>query len=62
MERGPSQILRYLYLGGRGDARDKATLTRLGVKFILNVTPSRRQVERPTAVLFRNDNAALTRN
>jgi len=37
----PSQILPFLYVGGKADAKNKTSLQRLGVKFIVNVTPPR---------------------
>lgn len=36
-----SQVLSYLYLGGKADAKDKATLQKLKIKYILNCTPPR---------------------
>jgi protein-tyrosine phosphatase len=37
----PSQILSFLFLGSRVDAKDKESLKKLGIKFILNCTPSK---------------------
>lgn len=37
----PSQILSYLYLGGKSDAKSKDTLLSLNIKYILNCTPAR---------------------
>lgn len=36
-----SVILGYLYLGGKNDAKDKAKLQKLNIKYILNCTPPR---------------------
>lgn len=37
----PSQILSYLYLGGKADAKAKDVLQKLKIKYILNCTPQR---------------------
>jgi protein-tyrosine phosphatase len=37
----PSQILSYLYLGGKVDAKAKEVLQKLKIKYILNCTPQR---------------------
>lgn len=37
----PSQILKFLYLGGRSDAKSKETLDALNIRYILNCTPQR---------------------
>lgn len=37
----PSQILKYLYIGGKNDAKDKELLKELKIKYILNCTPTR---------------------
>jgi protein-tyrosine phosphatase len=36
-----SQILSFLYLGGKADAKDKDKLKKLNIKYILNCTPPR---------------------
>ena len=36
-----SQILSYLYLGGKNDAKDKDKLSKMKIKYILNCTPQR---------------------
>mmetsp|Transcript_2422 Transcript_2422/g.4034 ORF Transcript_2422/g.4034 Transcript_2422/m.4034 type:complete len:227 (-) Transcript_2422:1-681(-) len=36
-----SQVLSYLYLGGKADAKDKTKLQKLKIKYILNCTPPR---------------------
>jgi hypothetical protein len=38
-----SAVLGYLYLGGKADAKDKAKLQKLKIKYILNCTPPRTQ-------------------
>lgn len=38
-----NQILSYLYLGGKSDAKDKEKLIKMKVKYILNCTPTRSQ-------------------
>lgn len=38
----PSQILSFLYLGDKSDAKDKEELKRLGIKFVLNCTPTKK--------------------
>lgn len=38
-----SQILSYLYLGGRNDAKGKEQLHKLNIKYVLNCTPPRTQ-------------------
>ncbi len=37
----PTQILNYLYLGGKSDAKAKDVLNELNIKYILNCTPQR---------------------
>jgi protein-tyrosine phosphatase len=37
----PTQILSYLYLGGKSDAKSKESLEELNIKYILNCTPQR---------------------
>lgn len=37
----PAQILGFLFLGSRKAAKNKALLLKLGVRYILNVTPTR---------------------
>lgn len=41
MTRKPSQILSYLFLGGKDDAKSKDTLDSLNIKYILNCTPNK---------------------
>jgi protein-tyrosine phosphatase len=38
---GPTQILSYLYIGNKLDAKDTKTLQSLNIKYILNCTPRR---------------------
>lgn len=40
-QKKPSQILSYLYLGGKSDAKAKDALQKLNIKYILNCTPQR---------------------
>ncbi len=37
----PSQILPYLFLGGKNEAKSKEVLKEMKIKYILNCTPSR---------------------
>ena len=37
----PTQILKYLYIGGSKNAKDKKLLRELNIKYILNCTPKR---------------------
>ena len=37
----PSQILSFLYIGGKNDAKDRNLLKELNIKYILNCTPTR---------------------
>jgi protein-tyrosine phosphatase len=37
----PTQILSYLFLGGKSDAKSKESLLELNIKYILNCTPQR---------------------
>lgn len=41
MANKPSQILPYLFLGGKNEAKSKSTLLQLKISYILNCTPSR---------------------
>lgn len=38
---GPTQILEYVYIGSKADAKNKSLLQSLGITHILNITPSR---------------------
>jgi len=41
MSQDMSAVLGYLYIGGKSDAKDKAKLQKMGIKYILNCTPPR---------------------
>ena len=41
MSQEMSAVLGYLYIGGKSDAKDKAKLQKMGIKYILNCTPPR---------------------
>lgn len=38
----PSQILPFLFIGGKSDAKSKTVLQKLGIKYVLNCTPPRK--------------------